>query len=263
MTFVRRILSALRCAGIPIVLAMISGCAGSIFSRKLLPEIAPELLLRQVREHANRLQTFQGRGIFTVASDEGAFQGEIRVAAKKPDSLWIKLEGPLGIDLVTARFAGGRFSYYSPWMKNAVRDSLSCLDFRQILPLGLDSLDVMTGLFGMPVLQDGMADSLRSVSKGRKHYVLNFGTYESLWIEPKGPVITHWEKRDQVGKTVWLYEAKQFTTGDSVRIPRMVRFVESETREVILYYEEIRTNQPLKRGWCDVRIHKGAEASTL
>lgn len=263
MTTVRRIASAFGCIGILIALAMLSGCAGPFFSRQPLPEVPPKILLEQVRDHAGRLRTFQGRGMFTIASGENAFRGTIRVLAKKPDSLWVKLEGPLGIDLVTARFAGGRVSYYSPWMKDAIRDSLSRKDFGTILPLGLDSLDVMNGLFGMPIPPDGAADSLLSVSKERRHYVLNFDGNESLWIEPRGPVITHWEKRDGGGRTVWLYEAKQFTTEDSMRVPRMVRFSDSNAQELILFYEEFRTNQPLKKGWCNVRIPKSSETPAL
>jgi hypothetical protein len=263
MTRVRRFASASGYIGILTALAMLSGCAGSFFSRQPLPEVPPKVLLEQVRDHANRLRTFQGRGMFTVASGENAFRGTIRVLAKKPDSLWVKLEGPLGIDLVTARFTDGRVFYFSPWIKDAIRDSLSRTDFGKILPLGLDSLDVMNGLFGMPIPPDSTAEPFLSMSKERRHYVLNLGGSESLWIEPQGPVITHWEKRDGGGRTVWLYEAGQFTTEDSMRVPRRVRFSGSNDQELILFYEELKTNQPLKKGWCNVRIPNSSETPAL
>ena len=263
MTFFRRFLHILWLAGCFHALLLLCGCAGSMFHMKPLPEMTPETLLEKIGEHAGRLKTFQGKGVFTLASDAGAFRGEIRIVTRRPDSLWFKLEGPLGIDMVTARFAGGRFAFYSPWMKNVIRDSLSQMDFRRLLPAGLDSLDVLTGLLGMPELKAGDLDSARSVSRGKGHYVLNFGSSESLWVEPKGPVITRWEKRDGEGKTVWLYEADLFRNSGDVRLPKRIRFTESETREMVLYYEDIKINLPLKRGWSDVHLPKGAETKTL
>lgn len=263
MKFIRNFLQvSRRTCGVQALL-LLCGCAGTLFRAKPLPDMTPGMLVKTVGEHAGRLRTFQGRGWFSVVSDEGTIRGEITLATRRPDSLWFKLEGPLGIDLITARFAGGRFAYFSPWMKAAMRDSLSPVDFQRLLPEGLDSLDVLTGFFGMPELKTGPADSLRWVSRDKGHYVLNVGSSESLWIEPRGPVITRWEKRDGEGKTVWLYEADLFKNGGDVWIPRRIHFSESDTREMVLYYEEIKINQPLKRGWSDVRLPKGAEATTL
>jgi hypothetical protein len=261
--FPRRFLRTLPPAVCFHALLLFCGCAASLFNSKPLPEMTPGTLLEQIGEHTGRLKTFQGRGIFTVASDAGAFRGEISIVTRRPDSLWFKLEGPLGIDLVTARFAGGRFAFYSPWIKNSFRDSLSQMDFRRLLPAGLDSLDVLTGLLGMPELKSGSLDSARSVSREKGHYVLNVGSSESIWVEPRGPVITRWEKRDGEGKTVWLYEADMFRNCGDVRLPKRIRFIESEAREMVLYYEDIRINKPLKRGWSDVRLPKGAEIRTL
>lgn len=247
----------LRAGRVPVFL-LLCGCAGTLFHAGPLPEISPEMLAKTVGEHAGRLRTFQGRGWFTVVSDEGVLRGEITLATRRPDSLWFKLEGPLGIDLITARLTSGRFAYFSPWMKNTMRDSLSRADFSRLLPAGLDSLDVLAGFFGMPELKPGPADTLQWVSRDGKHYVLNMGPSESLWIEPRGPVITRWEKRDDEGKTVWLYQADQFKNAGEVWIPRRIRFTESGSREMILYYEQIKVNQPLKRGWCDVRLPESA-----
>jgi hypothetical protein len=91
-----------RACGIPVLL-LLCGCAGTIFHAGPLPEISPDMLAKTVGEHAGRLRTFQGRGGFTVVSDEGILRGEITLATRRPDSLWFKLEGPLGIDLITAR----------------------------------------------------------------------------------------------------------------------------------------------------------------
>jgi len=201
--------------------------------------------------------------MFTAVSGEGAFRGSIQVAARPPDSIWIKIEGPLGIDLLTARMAGGQIAYYSPWMKNSAPDSADLPNFSGFLPAGLDSLTALTGLFGLPMPKNGMSDSLRSVSIERSRTLLRVGADESIWIESRGPVISRWEKRGSDGSLVWAYEAGQFKSSGGLRIPKKIRFVRNEDSEVVLYYEQIHANKPLKRGWCDVRIPKGAENRTL
>jgi hypothetical protein len=263
VTFSGRSLRAFMLGGCLAALMALWGCAGSLFTSRPLPEMTPDVLLEKIGENAGRLKTFEGRGTFTIASDEGAFRGEIRIVTRRPDSLWFKLEGPFGIDMLTARVTDGRFAFYSPWMKASTRDSLSPSEFRRMLPAGLDSLGVLTGLLGVPELNRNRLDSARSVSRGKGHYVLNLGSSESFWVEPRGPVISRWEKRDGEGKTVWLYEADLFRNSGEVRLPRRIRFTESEKRELVLYYEDMKINQPLKRGWSDVRLPKGAKTSTL
>ncbi len=248
---------------------MLSGCAGSLTGRRSAPPMAPDDLLALVRKHAERLETFQGRGWFTVFSDQGSFRGEIRIAARPPDSIWIKLEGPLGIDLVTASFASGRAVYYSPWMKADTSDSSGARrSFAGLFPTGLDSLTVMSALFGLPVPPADGPDSLRSMTSEKGRYVLRVGPDQSLWVETKGPVVRRWEKRQSSGDVAWAYEADQFHTSGGVRLPRRIRFIQEASGpgtagEVVLYYELIQTNQPLKKGWCDVRLPKNAESRPL
>ncbi|MBN2202365.1 hypothetical protein JW777_10455, partial [bacterium] len=84
----------------------------------------------------------------------------------------------------------------------------------------------------------------------------------------KGPVVRRWEKRNPSGDVAWAYEADQFHTSKGVRLPRRIRFSQEisgpgTAGEVVLYYELIQTNQPLKKGWCDVRLPKNAESRTL
>jgi hypothetical protein len=242
----------------------LSGCAGSLFNAKSLPPIAPGTLLGLVQRHAERLETYQGRGQFTVYSDQGSFRGEIRVAARPPDSLWIKLEGPLGIDLVTASIASGRLVYYSPWMKADTSDSSAARpSFAGLFPAGLDSLTVMSALFGLPVPAAEGPDSLRSLTSEKGRYILRIGPDQSLWVETKGPVVTRWEKRGPSGDLSWKYEADQFQSSRGLRLPRRIRFSQDASGEVVLFYEQIQTNQPLKKGWCDVRFPKTVENQSL
>jgi hypothetical protein len=252
-------------AGLACCIAALSffGCAGTWVSRKPLPELDSRTLLRQLETHAGRLETFQGRGVFTAVSEEGGIRGSIRIAAKRPDSMWVKLEGPMGIDLITARITGGKVAYFSPWMKNTLSDSAGLPDFGLLFPAGLDSAEVLSSLYGMPFPQAGTADSLRSVERERRRYVLHLGRGESVWIEPKGPVVTQWEKRDDFGSLVWSYEAESFANREGIRIPKKIRFRSGEDGELVLYYEEMKANQRLRKGWCDVRTPKGASVSEL
>jgi hypothetical protein len=248
---------------------LLSGCAGSLFNRPSAPPMAPAALLDLLRRHAERLETFQGRGQFTVVSDQGSFRGGIRIAAHPPDSIWIKLEGPLGIDLVTASIASGRVIAYSPWMKADTSDSSGARrSFAGLFPAGLDSLTVMSALFGLPVPAADGPDSLRSLTPEKDRYILRVGPDQSLWVETNGPVVRRWEKRHPSGDVAWAYEADQFHTSRGVRLPRRIRFSQDSagqgaSGEMVLYYELSQTNQPLKKGWCDVRLPKNAEGRAL
>jgi hypothetical protein len=243
--------------------AVFTGCAGFMASRKPLPDVSAADLLRRVGEYSHRIETIEGTGSFSMLSDMGGMRGQIKVVARPPDSLWLKLEGPMGVDLVTARFAGGRILYFSPWMPGAEADSSMKPALRAMLPAGLDSIDALLGLFGMPGLSAVRADSARSRSEDDRRYVLRFTDGETLWIDPEGPVVSRWEKRNANGELLWSYAADRYFTSGGVRIPRTIQFRAGEDREFQLYYDEIKTNHRLKKGWCDVRTPKGAGAANL
>jgi len=72
----------------------------------------PGEILRDYRANYNKLKTLQAKGRLSVYSSEFNENGTIHISVKMPDSLRIKVEGPLGIDVANFFMDSERYLLY-------------------------------------------------------------------------------------------------------------------------------------------------------
>ena len=241
-----------------------ANCTTPFRSRKPLPEISPDLLISGIRQHAARLKTFQGRARLTFVSPKGSFGGSLKISVKNPDSLWIKVEGPLGIDLLTGRLGGGQALFYNPWENIAYKGSIKEIQKNGILPFDMDLSNLMHGVIGLLVPDEKMLDSLDYFFTRGNKYILDIGNKEKVWVEPVGPVVSRWEMKNTDGKILWSWEGKEFKEKKGICLPRIIKITHYRFREQItLFYETVKTNQSMKNGWSNIRIPEGVDTIEL
>ena len=256
-----------RAAGLPVLaflaVVLISGCGGPF--RTVAPEedADPYLLFQRVREHASRLATFEGRAEWTTVSEDGAFRGTTRVVLRSPDSLWLKLEGPFGIDMAIASITRGRFLLFSPMLKAAFQGILASDRADRLLPLSPAFSRQLIGAAGLLVPQDSLLAGLTGFYPQKYVTLLEFLTGDRIWVEKKGPVVSRWENRDSTGALRWVWSAERFRRSGPLRLPRWIEFSTEARQRLTLFYETTETNRNLRKGWCDVPIPTGVEPATL
>lgn len=242
------------------ILVLFVHCAGPFRSAPPPLLMNPDTLIEDIENHASKLQTFEGRATFSVVSIEGAYRGSMKLSVKMPDSLWMKLEGPLGVDYITGRFTGERALLYSPWEKAVYEGSYQQMRALALIPLDMGFADMALGLLGL-LVPDGVGnDSLFSLRTDSRRYILNLGYGERIWIEPQGPVVTRWEKKDENGEMLWIWEAKEFRKNKGIRFPKIIRMTSYQPKQrITLVYERIKANRPMRDGWCHIKIPEGVE----
>jgi hypothetical protein len=251
---------AIRAAKISLAVAVLFfvGCAGVFHRSRSLPDIPGNELLDRIASHTGRLQTFQGIARMTVATPEASFAGTFSLSLRAPDSLWAKVEGPLGIDMLTLAVKGDSILMYSPWQKAAYRGSLGKVRDSGMLPVDLDSSDVVFGFLGLWNPRAETEDSVVSIHAENGLYILLFHNGGEVWIEPKGPVVKRWIKKDPNGETQWVWEGDSYRRRSEVWLPSIVRISRPATRQrITLQYESISTNHAMKSNWFVVRIPEG------
>ena len=247
-----------------LILTLISGCTAPFISNKPLTPVHPSLLVHDVENHAAKLQTFQGRTMMTIESAEGAFRGSMRFSVKLPDSLWLKMEGPLGIDMAVGRFGGDNALFFIPAENLVYKGTIQSMQENGILPFDFASSDMLQGIFGLPIPYTPGNDSLLSVTIESRKYILNLGYGEKIWIEPRGPMVTRWEKRDTNGELQWTWEGREFRKRKGIFFPQVIRMTNSQPRQrLTLVYETVKPNRSMKNGWFDIRLPEGVETIEL
>ena len=214
--------------------------------------------MTRIQEHSSRVKTFQGWGRLTVVSEIESFVALIRVAARPPDSLWLKVEGPLGVDVLIGCFAGDSALLYSPWEDVVYEGSIQRFQDLQILPFPIYSDDLLQSVLGLPLPADAMKNSFVTLSPDARQYIMTLGSQTRLRVEPKGPDIAKWEEMDHTGENLWTWSGKIFRKQRKTWLPRLIRFEQVNPKQrITLFYEKVKINRRLKKQWSHIRIPEG------
>lgn len=238
-----------------IMILLFTGCAGHLASKRPIRDMTPARLIAQLQAHQAKLNTYHGFALFSAATEMGGFRGALEIRAVNPDSLWIKAEGPFGIDVGLMCLAGRDVLMYNPFGKTAFQASLDSLELRRLLPVELENSQMALGLQGLLILNADALDSSTVMTIDGRQYELRVNENETVWIDPAGPVITQWERRDASGAVTWEWEGKSYSERGRVRLPQLVTIRRSDPRQrVTLRYNHVRTNREMKPGWSEIKI---------
>ncbi|NQT27603.1 DUF4292 domain-containing protein [candidate division KSB1 bacterium] len=238
-----------------ISILFLAGCAGFLASKRPLRQMEPAELIQQLQAHYAKLNTYQGFATFTAATELGGFRGFMEIRSINPDSMWIKVEGPFGIDVGMIRMAERDVLMYNPFDNTAFHGNLDSLELKRLLPIELENSQMVLGLQGVLILNPIEQDSNVTLSIVDRNYVFRLGESETVWIDPDGPVITRWERRNEIDEIVWEWQGKSYQKKGKVRLPQLVKIKRSDPKQdITLRYSQVRTNRKMKRGWSEIKI---------
>ncbi len=243
-----------------LVILITMRCTGPFRSNKPLPEIGQLNLIHQIENHASQLTTFQGRARLSVISQDGSFQGTIKILAKTPDSLWMKIEGPLGVDLAMGRFDRDQVLLYVPMENIAYIGFMD--EIGEMSPLSFDIKipDILLGALGLLIPPEGVQNSLLSISSDNKNYILQIADHEQIWVEPKGPVVSRWEQRNGEDDILWSWEGRDFKNNKGLQLPQIIRLTTYYPRQrITLFYESVETNQSMESNWSEIVLPESVQ----
>ncbi|MCK5145114.1 DUF4292 domain-containing protein [bacterium] len=243
---------------------ILGGCAGLKQTLPLKPA-TPGRIIPQVERHNAKIKTFSGRAVMTMrGEDMRSFRATMHIMIKRPDSLWFKMEGPLGLDIATGHFGQGHGQVYVPFEGYVYRGSVERLQAMDVLPLDLPLTELMMGFVGLPVPSVPASDSLMTISVLGRQYHLAYTYGEDILVDPIGPVVTRWEKRDAYGDPLWLWRGEAFYKIKGIRLPKTILISQYHPRQQIsLTYNTMKPNVKLKPSWFKIKMPEGVKIIEL
>ncbi len=92
-----------KCCVLVILSAIIFGSCSSLMQTRIPAQTwtNPREIITAYNDSIEKLQTFKGKGILLIQTTDTNEQGTAHITIKMPDSLHIRIEGPLGIDVAS------------------------------------------------------------------------------------------------------------------------------------------------------------------
>ncbi|MBN1561083.1 DUF4292 domain-containing protein [candidate division KSB1 bacterium] len=201
-------------------------------------------------QNMRKFSTLQGRGKLVVQSSRQSFSGNAIVNIVNPDSIFVRIEAILGLDVGVVFANKERFLIYSPMENLAYTgDASDTLRLKSFLGFDLTFQEMMQSLSGLAAIKE--LSAARTKMKDDELHII--GVADSIFydytIDTRVGLISRVEMKDFVGHVLRIEEYKRFTTIRGVRIPQMMRFTRPREKESLtIFYDRLTINRQLAPG---------------
>lgn len=205
------------------------------------------MLISLVQEHQNKLRSVVGKGTVTFESPEMAGTAAFELALKKPDSLLVTFEGPLGIDLGTLFISRQKYLMYSSMENKVITGTPNTAAIRSIIPFDL-TLDQVVGAFSgsFPFPSDPQTLQAYSVDDDRFLLIFRCGSNTcKYWVDNRYVNVTKYEMRDQHDGLIMDAVSSSFADDGAASTPKRIRIrFPAQERQLSVSYSSISLNDP-------------------
>ena len=237
-----------------------SGCGSAKKIVRRDRTLSASNVLTLVQERNEKVKTLKGGGSITIESPEGSNNGSFDAMVRKPDSLRVELNGPLGIHVGSLFLSRDRFIYYSRFENTALVGKPDGKTLQSMFRLKMqfdEVIDAFTGEF--PTVSTG--DSLEHFSVNDEGlYILAFRTADGrkeYRIDGDAFIVASYRVFDRGGHLVISASAGEVDEDEGIPVPRILRVIfPAERRSVTIAYDDIAVNEPVA---CAFTIPKHAE----
>ncbi len=193
-----------------------------------------------------KLYSFEGRARIIIELPGEGYSGTSKVYVNLPDSVFVKTEAILGID-IGALFLDRRvFGAYAPRENVLYYGETDRLDLRDFLQLEIETDELVENLTGLT--QVVIDSSTRLTLDGDKFLITcQLGDEQQLyWVDARKPVVTRSERRGQNGELILSKEYRRFKMSKGIVLPQIVKVTRPGARErLTIYYTSQKINKEI------------------
>ncbi len=231
-----------------IILLTLIGCASPkvIVREPVRTEgVNPVDLIRKNGENGRRLRYMKAVTTLNLESPKSANQFTAQLAIKFPDSIYIKIEGVLGIDGLKASLNRQTFVVYNIINRYVIQGVTSSSAIRKTFDYDISFDEMVELLIGLPQLKESELRDLADFSADESYYVLTFktnGETKKVWLDPFAQyAVSRIRHFDAAGILYLEKEFSRFENIDGNFLPRYVRIVKPQEKDLLSIYFNDRT----------------------
>lgn len=242
-------------------------CSASLFlncaSTSKIPNLSnftPEDLQLRAARNLHNLHSFEGKARVIIELPGKSYNGFSNIFMKLPDSVYVKTEAILGIDIGGLFLDQRFFAAYAPRDNILYYGEAESLDLRDFLEIEIDTdelFEVFTGLNQIVV-----NDTSKLIFAGGKFVVTTQLEQQSLIyeVDPEKYIVTKSQLVDAEGKTILLKEYRRLRTNKGVVLPQIIKLTRPQARErITVYYTNQKINKKIAAEKFKIKPAKNAK----
>jgi len=153
-----------------IPLAVLISCSGS-GNYNGLEKIPVRDIKQRVNRNSNLIETLEASGNIFFDSPEQSGTGWIEIRIKKPDTVYVKIEGPFGISIANALITRSDFLYYNAQENKAIMGPSTDINIGAILRIKVSFDELISGFTAGFSFPDSPDDSIGATSENNLYLI--------------------------------------------------------------------------------------------
>jgi outer membrane lipoprotein-sorting protein len=219
-------------------------------------------IIYSINKNSEKLNTLKGEGVISIDSPEMSSSGSFTLSIVKPDSLYIKLEGPFGVSIAAIMLERNRFVYYNIQENRVITAPSTATNIKAVMRLKLDFDDFINGFSGSYNFIDTNSQNF-SLARNEDNLVLTQKTSEETkkyFLDPEKRYIRQYNVYDKEGKEKMVVEYSNFSEENGYYFPNKIKISRTASSEyVFLDY----SSKELNKGYLGYKIKYPKSAKVI
>lgn len=229
-----------------LLLAVLAGCAATSRNIPDLDNVTSAQIQSKVLRNFSELKSLEGRARVIIELPGEGYSGSSKIYIKFPDSVFVKTEAILGID-VGALFLDSRyFAAYAPRENILYYGEVETLDLREFLQIEIETDELVEVFAGLTQVTD---DSTATLTFEDGEYLISQQLGDKtlkFWVDPKNYVVTKSHLLNAAGEVILSKEYRRFRKKKGVMLPQIIKITRPLARErLTIYYTSQKVNKSI------------------
>ncbi len=233
------------------LLICLTGCSTTEVLRREpvdLKDMTSDEVIRRHHDRRGEFVSLKAMATLTLESPKSSNQFSVQIAVKYPDSIYVKIEGILGVDGLKASINRNTFVVYNIINRTVIRGTTSSAAIRNAFDYDVSFDEMMEILTGHVVLKNSEGFVLSADSS---YYVLTRPTGEGIrkyWIDPYADfAVARIEDRDSADQLILERDFTRFEKVGGHYLPRYVRVYRPQESDFLsLYFDSREMNKTVR-----------------
>jgi hypothetical protein len=235
----------------------ISGCIPSKPTEEV--EILPtDRLMTKLEANRRRIKTFEGIGTISIKSNEINNSASFRIVLVKPDSIYLTIMGPFGMELAQALVTTKDFIFYDALQNTAYKGAQSSDILRQIFKIDLSFGDIMDAFIGSVNLTNNLYKTPNSYQVIYDKYMLSYRdsiskNISEYQVDIRHLGILHYLLKNSSDEDLLEGKYSNFEVLETVAVPAKIEVINRKQNEtVVIDYKTMTANK--KKIYIDFKL---------
>jgi hypothetical protein len=203
-------------------------------------------IIKDVNERSAQIDNIYSEGEIKIKTPTMDESGDITLKVKKKNDTWLKIEGPLGVDVAVGHFSRDKFVFFDDLNDVVTTGSSTILNIGQLTRIRCTFDDLVNCFSGTVRIAKGKKDEMAMTEEGNQYVIsLKRGTItRRYWVDKNSYVVYKYLYLNKKGQTLISFDFSNFSSFGTSSYAKKVEIRRPSKGEYFkLTMEEVNLNQ--------------------